>query len=152
MLESESEQTAEACARCKQAHGVVRELQACLDQVVRGYDREIKRSMLLCSSSCSRLLPAPFSLTKVACGRLSKELDRARRHRIDSRIGERPADAASGPELISYGNIPGFSEEMRHLGDCYMQGIEGHARDADRAYKYYEAAAVHGCAVILWHV
>jgi hypothetical protein len=56
-----------------------------------------------------------------------------------------PADSG-GPELISYGNIPGFAEEMRHLGDCYMQGIEGHSRDADRAYKYYEAAAVHGCA------
>lgn len=50
---------------------------------------------------------------------------------------------------VSYGNIPGFAEEMRHLGDCYMQGIEGHSKDAGRAYKYYEAAAVHGCVRML---
>ena len=35
---------------------------------------------------------------------------------------------------------------MKHLGDCYMHGTEGHLRDTDRAFKYYEAAAVHGCA------
>jgi TPR repeat protein len=51
-------------------------------------------------------------------------------------------DGASWPAI---GNIPGFSEEMRHLGDFYMKGIEGHTKDTDRAFKYYEAAAVHGC-------
>ena len=134
----ENEQTADACVRCKQANGVVKELQECLDQVVRGYDREIKRSMPLLALCSDR-----SRLTKIASCRLSKELDRARRHRADARACEKLGDA-SGPELISYGNIPGFSEEMRHLGDCYMRGIEGHAKDADRAYKYYEAAAVHG--------
>jgi len=33
----------EECARCKKAQSVVEELQACLNQVVSGYDREMKR-------------------------------------------------------------------------------------------------------------
>jgi TPR repeat protein len=75
--------------------------------------------------------------------RLSKELERARK---SSGSGSAGLSDGSRPEHISYGNIPGFSEEMRHLGDCYMHGSEGHSKDTDRAYKYYEAAAVHGCS------
>ncbi len=33
----------EECERCKKGQSVVEELQACLNQVVSGYDREIKR-------------------------------------------------------------------------------------------------------------
>jgi hypothetical protein len=38
----------DSCARCKQAQGAVAELQDCLDQIVRGYDREIKRLAMPC--------------------------------------------------------------------------------------------------------
>ena len=101
------------------------------------------RKRLACAESKRRILaPQPRSCLLLPVGphRLSKELERAR-----SRAG----GDAGGVPAVSYGNIPGFAEEMRHLGDCYMQGIEGHSKDAGRAYKYYEAAAVHGCVRML---
>lgn len=52
----------DACARCKQAEGAVAELQDCLDQIVRGYDREIKRSAdalpFAHAARCATLTPA----------------------------------------------------------------------------------------------
>ena len=39
----------EVCAQCKKAESVVEELQACLNQIVGGYDREIKRFVHTCS-------------------------------------------------------------------------------------------------------
>jgi len=39
----------EVCAQCKKAESAVEELQACLNQIVGGYDREIKRFVHTCS-------------------------------------------------------------------------------------------------------
>jgi hypothetical protein len=187
------------CARCRQAQNVAQDLQACLNQIVSGYDREIKRSVPrrapLLHGVCTGRHAVCVRAAKEATGRererargrggegerarewwgegerargacaeseggrasqvllsdpltgpcrLSKELERAR-SRAGGDTSGAPATCSGGPELISYGNIPGFAEEMRHLGDCYMQGSEGHLKDAGRAFKYYEAAAVHGC-------
>jgi len=83
------------------------------------------------------LLLAPHNYCHFTLRRLTRELERSR--------GLGGCSGGVTTQIISYGNIPGFAAEMRHLGDCYMKGIAGHTKDMDRAFKYYEAAAVHGC-------
>jgi hypothetical protein len=63
------------CARCRQAQNVAQDLQACLNQIVSGYDREIKRSV----PRRAPLLHGVCTGRHAVCVRAAKEAtDRAR--------------------------------------------------------------------------
>eukprot|EP00961_Rhodomonas_salina_P238756 3226817-Rhodomonas_salina.1 len=121
-LESESvlcqEKHGRQCEGCRQSREVAEELSVLLSTIVSNYEEEIRRL----SHAASR--PESDSI------------------RDSAAINRQPQRYVSMDSLAS---IPGFSCEMRKLGDKYHNGCEDYAVNEGIALKYWEAAAVCGC-------